>query len=437
MYINELSIHIFVEYQKYKEHDLKTLNYNQIEKNDVIQKANGYIWFKVVGIFVIDSSLIVVMPKGYISSYEYSIKGDIVQLLKVLMQYHELNDKDLVEAVIQGNGLGLKESTFYAAYNLIEDYIHYGLLHRELQNERLGQYGRVNWSKSIASVHPIVSEGKPIYDHVVTITSVDDKTSELLRYQRWALKTSIQRYGWLFDNDDIELDTEVEESIDPDRAIYFLERTLLETYIDRDVRVIQWIINLIEAKSMGTDEYKFECVYTNSFYYLWEDICGQILDNQHNKLRTILPQPLWKFEGSTRKSDISHRPDILLIRNDTFYIFDAKYYDTNENLPGWHDVVKQFFYLLSIKEGVKKKLSSLGDRDDIIYLERISKFENYFIFPTYSTEFLDYIGKVQVPDIPQYGDIHAIQVNMRMAMEAYLKRTTLPIIDRVKSEIKK
>ena len=93
----------------------------------------------------------------------------------------------------------------------------------------------------------------------------------------------------------------------------------------------------------------------------------------------IMPNPFWQVNDKSIKT--SQIPDVMLRNKNQLYIIDAKYYTLYKNLkglPGWGDLVKQFFYLYTLKDRV----------------DNIREMFNIFVFPGTSNEIIKYYGKV-------------------------------------------
>ena len=125
-----------------------------------------------------------------------------------------------------------------------------------------------------------------------------------------------------------------------------------------------------------------------------------------------LPQPVW--ESDLVDGHISQRPDIFMVHNQGLYILDAKYYDYNHNVPGWHDVVKQLFYRHTMK-------SIEHSREYMRTLPNTREIHNAFLFPGNDSDF-QYVGRVHVPRVADLGEIRAFAIDQRKAMSAYAYR---------------
>jgi hypothetical protein len=92
----------------------------------------------------------------------------------------------------------------------------------------------------------------------------------------------------------------------------------------------------------------------SKFHSMWEHMIDSCMILKYN-INTHLAKPCYKINGeyqiATQKGG---RTDTVLRSPDktTFGIIDAKYYgaDNLVNLPGWPDIIKQFFYALALND---------------------------------------------------------------------------------------
>jgi hypothetical protein len=171
---------------------------------------------------------------------------------------------------------------------------------------------------------------------------------------------------------------------------------------------------------MENNEEKLETFVTPYFQNVWELICGSIFSNQYNTLKQIIPKLNWEIDSSAVVQP--QRPDIIFLQDQVLYILDAKYYDTDSNLPGWHDVVKQLFYAFTIFKNIKSKDFRLIDKNLEKRVQKVNQTKNIFLFPSGDEEPIKDIGKVNIKNNKDFNDIKAYKVNTFLAMKCYLGR---------------
>jgi hypothetical protein len=149
------------------------------------------------------------------------------------------------------------------------------------------------------------------------------------------------------------------------------------------------------------------------------------MNNQYSKLKSLLPQPEW--ESDLVGGHIAQRPDVFLVKNQGLYILDAKYYNYNVNIPGWHDVVKQLFYRHTMK-------SVARSREFTRLLPEVREIYNAFLMPGYEDDCV-YIGRVHVPRVEDLGEIKAFAINQKKAFSAYAYRNDTAFVDDLQAAV--
>ena len=144
---------------------------------------------------------------------------------------------------------------------------------------------------------------------------------------------------------------------------------------------------------------------TPYFHWVWEKICSFLFSNQKE---IVLPKPYW--EVNNEKSYTEQIPDVLFKFNNTIYVLDAKYYRTKyapKKLPGWGDLVKQFFYAHTLKKTLEKQFGNV-------------KIENIFLFPGTTENEIEYLGYAAVEGLSSLGKINGFVLDVYKAMQHYV-----------------
>lgn len=336
MYIKELNTYVFVEQAKYNLNSISTNIKNIIEKHYIIKTKGNDIWFNSTGFFLCNDIILIIFPKGYVLDNNSESKDQIIEdsrlLLSVLMKYQKDTTFQPEEMRLIGGGAGNKTSSLFTAYTLIEDYKAYGLLKRNMKTITAQYSGNTNWNKTVSKKNPIFSNIYPIYYDALYNKNKHDENNLLICLHKFAIYKSIEKFGWILGIDKCDfVEYKTELPCELTKGLHFLENELRKTFISREIEVIKNIIRTLLDNDSQDFSSSIEMLLTNSFYYVWEAICSKIFKNQYSKLKVLLPQPIWEFENTDKHQSISHRPDILLIRNNSLYILDAKYYDQSGN----------------------------------------------------------------------------------------------------------
>lgn len=437
MYIDKYNTFVYIEHKKYIKEDISDKIIDTVKNYGGFNTNGSEIWFIVTGFVIIENYLIAILPKGYVLNDDEDILLDDIRLLfSVLMKYTNESSLEPEEMILLGGGLGSVNSSIHAAYNLIEDYKLNGILKRDISIKTNYPSGNINWTSTINKKYPLFNRGYPIYHDGIYKKNIQDKNNMLFNLHKYAIWKSISLYGWLLGmNPKNYSKLQIKLPCKKNIALHILNNELHKTFVQREISVIKSIINILDESDYQESQKKVELLITKTFYYVWESICSNIFKNQYLRLKKLLPQPKWNISTSRGTQSISHRPDILLINNNYFYILDAKYYDSNRNLPGWHDSVKQFFYGLSIKKSLENNVITIEDNRLMRQVENIDSIENAFVIPSFNVESIKSIGYVSVPHIPDYGKINAYLINTRLAMKCYTGEKKYNFIDKLESLI--
>src|SRR5699024_10601960 len=118
-----------------------------------------------------------------------------------------------------------------------------------------------------------------------------------------------------------------------------------------------------------------------------------------------------------------------------------KYYNVRSNLPGWGDLVKQFFYshtiigrLNSFSKKENEQKTNIDDSEETS--NKLKSFKriftdlhhiyNIFIFPKTDhdePDLVSYLGSTEVEDNKELGSIFSFSIEMKKAMIAYTDET--------------
>lgn len=380
--------------------------------------------FKIVGVFFILDTPIIVFPKNTPSLKQSEAKAYAQTLLKALIRYkNEVFGSSIESSVFLGDS-EMSSSRIVSAIFLLEDYCQYGLISRHNIVSSDQKLGRVNWGKTINKTYPLLSNSSPIYIKPIMKQREFDENNPIRLIHKHIINECFLKWGWYLGYDEINN----EPSLLPFpfvEALELLENELSMTFNVREIQVLENLIKYITNFLGGKKEKKIEIIATANFHFIWETICGYVLNNQYGLLKDLLPQPIW--ESAITSKNISQRPDIFHINEDKLYIFDAKYYDYKSNLPGWSDAVKQFFYSYTLKQAMfTKEFKRMAPH--------ISKIYNGFIFPGNGPKF-QYIGRVIVPKVEELSEIKAFSMNQQMAISSYAHLHNKDFVEEIKKQV--
>jgi hypothetical protein len=156
---------------------------------------------------------------------------------------------------------------------------------------------------------------------------------------------------------------------------------------------------------------------TSSFHVVWEDACIAALADSTNDASEPLSQPRWCFSARGGQPAVireggHQRPDVIVRRETEVLLLDAKYYyPLPDAICGWADLVKQYFYELSLRETGLRVVNALLFPD-----ERTNEIERL-------GEVLMYAGQQRDAHFPP---IRVIGINPHVLFDAYVRGQRVP-----------
>lgn len=386
--------------EKYFYHYSDVINFEGLIEKGICEDKDGKILFNRTGIVILNGVIYVIFPCGYKrkdDSYDTQLLLDLFDRLayekKMDTQYY-----DLVDIEYQGNGHLLT-----VAYEIIKDYRENGAIRIENVMQGINIGGRVNWKKTIKLKTQMFNEdGMPIFKDLVMTRKENDKDALLRSLHMYAINKSIAMFGILFGMGNEYDEDAVELPVDKEYAIRFLKSERHMTYNSRLLRVIDFIIKFIDSSEKEYRNDLFMSLSTKSFYTVWELMCKVVLNDEYRAMENKIPKPYWKIEGGKIKYT-EQIPDTLYIERKELFVVDAKYYNVIKNTPGWQDLVKQYFYVLSLQA----------------VLEDINKTNNIMLIPSEIPEVAKFWAISEVENVPLFGKVYGIFLNINNVIESY------------------
>lgn len=375
-------------------------NAEELIKKKICDKKDNSIIFNVTGIIMFKEIVYIIFPCGY----KISNSSDDIQILFDLFTIlinEEKMDKDEFENIeieYEGNG-----ELISVAYEIIKDYREYGYVRIEQVVEGINIGGKVNWKKTMKLKTQIFNEdGMPIFSNLVNTHKVNDKDALLRALHIYTINKSIAMFGEVFGIKNDYDEEEIMLSVDKEYAIKFLRAERQVTYNTRLLRVIDLIIKFIDSKEEESEDNAIMSFSTKSFYAVWELMCKKVFRDEYKDMKEDIPRPYWKI-GDKEPNYTEQIPDILYKENRSLFILDAKYYNVKKNKPGWHDLVKQYFYEMSLRSVMKD----------------VDKSYNVMLIPSDCEDVMKMWGIAEVEGIPKFGQVKGIKVNMKSVVESY------------------
>jgi hypothetical protein len=333
-------------------------------------------------------------------------------LFTTLLKYQndtQISDmEDETDSIVTGS-LGLN-----TIKEVLSDFRTQGIYRRTKRFE-LTNGGKQNWRKTIAKSQSFIVSGSPLYtDYIGSASRLAQR--EASRIHAYIINKLIPKYDFLF----FERRTSKAINEDPPRstnkdymlAVLFSELNLV--YEQNSLKLVKDLIRLIKSHYNVME--KPHHLGIKKFEYIWEHILRSTVRNVID-LNKELPAPVY-IRGDKEFSAFqkSQRTDIVVQDSDGFSIIDAKYYsaDSISNAPGWHDLVKQFFYEVAVRS---------------VYPESIIR--NFFVFPGEKRVFTEVYMKNKKTNIrdKNYGRIllvyiSPLEVMIRFVSNDYINALT-------------
>ncbi|WP_018476991.1 LlaJI family restriction endonuclease [Pontibacter roseus] len=418
----------FVEHEYHpKEIFLKCFDGNQLWYEQLLEerylkrsKSSGDISFHFVGVISYKNNVICVLPKYFCTSIlkdkpnELNL-NEIALIIKVLKRAGK-TDKVTPDFYNINSNQDSSSSELVLADTIIRDYLEHGFYQKEIETVGISQEGEVNWDLTVDSLNPIFSRGFPVYIDTYSTSHVNEQYYLITEIHKWAIFSSISRYGKILDYHFSFDEDHVKDILDLGQIEYLisvLRKELSQVYTDRRISLLKKLIALISA-SFLYQEQGLQLYGTGYFHIIWEKACSTVFNNKLSNYLDSIPLPIWHdlLGNSIKKSTLI--PDIISINESHFFIFDAKYYIINFNTelkitldgnPGIGDISKQFLYEIAFSK------------------EKFDQIHNCFLFPKLQEAFFSIFGFTTLALFPDKR-IWNISISPNKLFMNYLKNQT-------------
>lgn len=412
------------------EKDRSEISDDDIEIADVEVGENEYLYvITFVGVIVVYGFVLKCYPK-YISKTEEPFE-ELKQVLKVLEKH---NSKEQIIRLFNENSESSSFNLLAVLIFLLQDYYDNGLYTNTEDIIESNGMGEILWDKTINETFAILLENRPYYTDLQTRKRVVDDFDYFTRLHQCILtkaSNELKNANLLdiFEITEIDLtDEEIDDFGGDEYILYRIERELNTQFNTRKQLVLKTMYAYIGHGGSLYDIDSLSLFGTNSFHVVWEDVCQDILEDMLQKrlgeiklpvklqkgykpsdrLIDIIEKPLWTITEKTAADTLV--PDLITIREDRFYIFDAKYYKAKleqgqypKGQPGIESVTKQYLYQLAYKRFIEK--------------HGFASVENCFLLPTEEDMIIDK-GSVRLEMLSELG-LEDIKIRLVPAIMAY------------------
>lgn len=370
---------------------------------------SGGLRLRFVGVVIFRNRTMVVLPKIHCNRSPIIVHR---QVLKAMRRYkkwtptHHEPSPYLNESPDSGLVSGLA-----AADWMIRDYADHGLFRRtETTYENSGS-GISNWRRTVESIAPVITNGRPVYLDTVTRRADADNRNFATVLHRHLLETLSTEYAEVLDLKPVVLDHEPVERLDAMPSIEECEARLgaeqRVTYSQRGLELLAMMIATVKAIEIETAR-GLSLYGTSHFHHVWEAVCASVFGNDVQEWLPHLPRPHWTSASGHIDYHDTFIPDLITpVTADEILIGDAKYYrpvmpPALHGVPGVNDVAKQIWY--------KQMLGPEATRRGYTHIQ------NAFLFPA-DVDDLTLLGHVELPAGGERVD--AIAVPFMPGLSAY------------------
>ena len=370
------------------------------------------------GMLAMDSEISVFMPRS--SDFDSSSEMEKIALASALLKAVELYGRESRTAVnISDEGDGRQGvQKLSLVRELLMSYRQTGLYSRRKVVSQINT-GKPDWKATVASGPALPSAtGSPVYLNVRGSRKRYFSDCEVARIHAHVIRKIDMEYSWIFSGKIGLLAPELKDVAVPAGGTTYmrsmLRRELRSLYSDKDVRLINALILFLTEES--GKENGFSVCGLKGFHFAWEHMLSRVLVNKY-PINEILPAPAYKRAdgkyidafASAMKTDIA----LKLPDGETVAIVDAKYYSALDvgSAPGWHDLVKQFFYENALK-----------------LVRPAAQIKNAFLFPgkegaLYSAHLKSREGAIYFDD--KFAPIDCYYVDPMLVVQSYVSNGKL------------
>lgn len=376
--------------------DLSDLSDDDTVIADIDKNENDYLYvLTFVGVIVVSGCVLKCYPK-YLPDMS-NPKKELKQILKVLEKY---SAKEQIIRMFNENKENGSFNHLAVMLFLIQDYFENGLYTNSENIIENNGSGEILWNKTINETFTLISHNRPFYPDLLTQKRVNNDFDYFKRLHECILTRISKELKMsdlldLFDITDVELsEEELDEFGDKEYILYRIEKELNIQYNTRKQLVLKTIYSYLDLSGNLYDSNCVSLFGTNSFNLVWEKVCSEILDNQLEKTldSLLLPKPISKentkaglklidliekpkWSYPNKEAEDTLIPDLIAVSQDSFIIFDAKYYTptfiygkTPKGQPGIESITKQYLYQLAYM--------------DFIEEQKFKNVRNCFLMPT-------------------------------------------------------
>lgn len=430
-----------------KNTDLSELEELEIIIDEDDSETEHLYVFTFVGVIIVNGFVLKCYPKYIFSNPTPT--NELVQIVSVLEKY---NAKEQIIKIYANNQKDKEFNRLAAIIYLLLDYYENGIYNNTKDILEANGNGEINWNRTVNNTFAVLQNNQPFYVELQTTKHQYDNYDFIKRLHEYVLTVCSKELEEaalldLFGLSPAELsDENFDDFGDKDYVLYQIEKEINVQFNTRKISLLNTLYMFINDDGTLIDNSTLSLYGTTSFHSIWEEVCAEIMNNKLqtklSKLRLPLPlhesykslknkrlidiieKPIWvDISGEPHKTSKTLIPDLISIKGDAFYIFDAKYYNLTleprkelKGYPGVGDVAKQYLYQLAYK--------------DFIELHGFKSIRNCFLMPIEGDEVVNK-GFVKMKILSQLGlkDVEVRKIPAKKAYHLYLTNQRMDITE--------
>lgn len=335
--------------------DIKTIFSESLNPKDVAvnQAAEQYSF---VGYVIKNENILISFPKHTFTNEE------IIHLQKdhlKLTNYSKLLFKCIKKTIDKQNDkyVGIKHELnsdypFMAFLNVYQYYQKFGLFTNEKEVKKFGFAGRISWKDTIAKSPIIVNDNNLLYLPVVVRENVD-QLEFISKCMAHVIDSTLDRFSILLEGNKTNINVSDIDFSNKRFVISQLKKAKRLLFKNIQQQLVDSLISFFEQIDLKGGDIQLK-IY--SFHLVWESMVGEFLRNKFVKVNDAYEFVFSEkaehkaFEKKAAYPDIRGKdgfriePDYYLVSDHIRYIFDAKYYQSLNELD-----YKQVAYYFLLK----------------------------------------------------------------------------------------
>lgn len=293
------------------------------------------------------------LPRNSGNVPDSAAKSEGAALMRAIHKYAQKRDRTTFSDGAAERILG--NSFLSLAFTLLTDFSEHGLYVRRTSQQKINS-GKTDWKKTLGRLPGYPAANSMIYPDTVGRKTTPHHDDDISRIHAAVIRQVNQRAGWIVFDRSSTIEAELVSVNPPAGDLHtwkaLVKRELVTRYADREIRLMKSLLAWLEQETGASN-----CslvVGINKFHGMWEHMIDTCMLNKFD-INHKLAKPSYLINGAYQVAvQKGGRTDTVLsdADNRVFAIIDAKYYgaDNLANLPGWPDIVKQFFYAHALKD---------------------------------------------------------------------------------------